>query len=517
MVISNHKFTPVLIGIHLVALPMYTRLPPYVLFLIISFTVWTLLIIVGRIKPPIAFIRILLAFAVVVSLLVSYGTIFGQEPGADMLLMLSFLKLFEMKSKRDVLLVIFLGYFLVATNFFHTQSLWIAVYVFIVVIYLTSLLIIFSDRLSTTSFKTRIKISMRMVMQAIPLMLVLFILFPRIQGPLWNLPDETQSASTGVDDKMTPGSINNLIGSGSVAFRVQFKGESPAKKDLYWRGLVLSNYDGKTWRRDDAPENLLPEVSYVKEEAENIEYTVMLEPHGRKWLYSLESLVAKEGLYKVTRELQVVTSEAINNTYSYSMTSSLEVTNKGLYIQENQKNLLLPQGLNKKTIALAKQLRMEAGGDSATFVRLVWNYFNSNGFSYTLTPPLLSVNAMDDFIFNSQKGFCEHYSSAFVYLMRAAGVPARVVVGYQGGEFNPVDDYMIVRQSDAHAWTEVWLDDRGWVRVDPTAAVSSDRISRGIAGAGLEESRLPSILVSNSQLLLQLRYQLDSLNHSWNK
>lgn len=517
MVISNHKFTPVLIGIHLVALPMYARLPPYVLLLIISLTIWTILIITDHIKPPIAFIRILLAFAVIVSLLVSYGTIFGQEPGAAMLLMLSFLKLFEMKSKRDVLLVIFLGYFLIATNFFHTQSPWVAAYVFVVVIYLTSLLIIFSDRLSSTSFKTRMKISMRMVMQAIPLMLVLFVLFPRIQGPLWTLPDDTQSASTGIDDKMTPGSINKLISSGSVAFRVQFKGVSPAQRDLYWRGLVLSNYDGKTWGRDDAPENLLPEVSYATEDAKNIEYTVMLEPHGRKWLYSLESLVAKEGLYKVTRELQVVTSEAINNTYSYSMTSNLKVNNKGLFVQENRKNLLLPEGLNKKSITLARQLQMEAGGDTVTFVNSVLNYFKTNAFSYTLTPPLLAENAMDDFIFNSRQGFCEHYSSAFVYLMRAAGVPARVVVGYQGGEFNPVDDYMIVRQSDAHAWTEVWLDSRGWVRVDPTAAVSPDRISRGIAGAGLEKSGLPSILISNSQLLLQLRYQLDSLNHSWNK
>ena len=517
MTTDNHKFTPVLIGIHLVALPMYARLPPYVLFLIISFTAWTILIIADRIKPPIAFIRILLAIAVVISLLVSYGTIFGQEPGTAMLLMLSFLKLFEMKSKRDVLLVIFLGYFLIASNFFHTQSPWVAAYVFVVVIYLTSLLIIFSDRLSTTSFKTRMKISMRMVMQAIPLMLVLFVLFPRIQGPLWNLPDDTRSASTGIDDEMTPGSINNLISSGSVAFRVQFKGKAPEKKDLYWRGLVLSHYDGKTWRRDDAPENLLPEVSYMTTAEKNIEYTVMLEPHGRKWLYSLESLVAKSGQYKVTRELQVVTSEAINNTYSYSMASNLNIVNKGLYVQEHRKNILLPQGLNQKTIALAKKLRMQAGGDAETFANIVWNYFYQNSFSYTLSPPLLGENAMDDFIFNSRQGFCEHYASAFVYMMRAAGVPARVIVGYQGGEFNPVDDYMIVRQSDAHAWTEIWLDDRGWSRLDPTSAVSPDRINRGIASAGLEEARLPSLLLSNNKLLRQLRYQLDSLNHSWNK
>lgn len=518
MDIDSHKFTPVLIGIHLIALPMFTRFPPYVLLLIIALTIWTLLIITGSTRQPVSFIRILLAFAVIASLIVSYGSIFGQEPGTAMLLMLSFLKLFEMKSKRDVLLVIFLGYFLVATNFFHSQSPWIAAYVFVVVIYLTSLLIVFSDRLASTDFKTRIKMSLRMVMQAVPLMLVLFVLFPRIQGPFWSIPDDAQSSSTGVDDKMSPGSINKLISSGSVAFRVQFKGSAPAAKDLYWRGVVLSHYDGKTWTRDDAPAHLSPEVYFADKEAvnKNIEYTIMLEPHGRTWLYSLENLVAKEGSYTVNRELQVVTNKPVKNTFSYSMTSNLHVVNEGLYVQENRKNLLLPEGINEKTIQLAKQLQ-QVETSEIDYVNSVLSYFNKNNFSYTLSPRALSTDAMDDFILNSREGFCEHYSSAFVYLMRAAGLPARIIIGYQGGELNPIDDYMIVRQSDAHAWAEVWLDDRGWVRVDPTSAVSPDRINHGIANAGLEKSRLPSILVSNSKFLLQLRYQIDSLNHSWNQ
>ncbi|MDH5387043.1 MAG: DUF3488 and transglutaminase-like domain-containing protein [Gammaproteobacteria bacterium] len=515
--IDNHKFTPVLIGIHLVALPMYTRLPPYVLLLIVSFTIWTLLIIAGRIKQPIAFIRILLAFAVIMALLFSYGTILGQEPGTSMLLMLSFLKLFEMKSKRDVLLVIFVGYFLIATNFFHTQSPWIAAYVFIVVIYLTSLLIIFSDRLSSTSFKTRIKISTRMVAQAIPLMLVLFVLFPRIPGPLWSLPKDMKSASTGVGDKMSPGSINDLISSGAVAFRVQFDGQHPEKKDLYWRGLVLSNYDGRTWSRDDAPDNWPPDITYVDPEEKIVEYMVMLEPHGRKWLYSLESPVTQESSYTVTRELQIVTIKEVNSLFSYKLASDLHATNNALSIQEIQKNILLPPGLNEKTIALAKKIRKEAGSSVMAFSDAVLEYFNTRPFYYTLSPPLLGENAMDDFIFSSRQGFCEHYSSAFVYLMRAAGVPARVVIGYQGGTINPVDDYMIVRQSDAHAWAEIWTDNDGWVRVDPTAAVSPDRINYGIANAGLDEAGLPSVIVLNSEFLLQLRYKIDSLNHSWNK
>lgn len=517
MVFDQNKIMPVLIGIYLVAMPMFSRLPPYVLFLIFSFTAWVILIIIGRVKPPISFVRLMLAASVLISLIASYGTIFGQEPGTAMLLMLSFLKLFEMKGKRDVLLVIFLGYFLIATNFFHTQSPWIAVYVFIVVVYLTSLLLVFSDRLSSTDFKTRIKISTKMLLQAIPLMLVLFVLFPRIPGPLWSLPEDVKSAGTGVDDKMSPGSINKLISSGAVAFRVQFKQQPPEKKDLYWRGLVLSDYDGKTWTRDDAPARAKPEVTYVSAEAKISEYTVMLEPHARKWLFSLESLIGIEGDYRVTRELQVLSKEPVSSVLSYQMSSNLNVTNKSLYEPERVKNLLLPQGLNPRTIALAKKLWLQAGGNSAEFVSLVLTYFNTQPFFYTLSPLLLGDNAMDDFIFNSQRGFCEHYSSSFVYLMRAAGVPARVIVGYQGGEMSPVDDYMIVRQSDAHAWAEVWSSEQGWTRVDPTAAVSPDRIERGVANAGLDQSKLPSILVLKNEYLIQLGYTLDSFNHGWNK
>ena len=516
MAVDNHKLTPVLIGIHLIALPMYTRLPPYVLMLIASFTIWSLLIVTGRTRQPIPFIRVLLAAAVVVSLLVSYGTIFGKDPGTAMLLMLSFLKLFEMKNKRDVLLVIFLGYFLVATHFFHSQSPWIVVYVFIVVIYLTSLLIIFSDRTSSTSFKTRIKISLRMVMQAIPLMLVLFVLFPRIPGPLWGMPEDEQSASTGVGDQMSPGSINNLISSGSVAFRVQFKDEPPAQKDLYWRGLVLSRYDGKTWYRDDAPINERYADIHTSTKTRTVDYVVTLEPHGRKWLYSLESFLTVEGGYLSTRERQVITREKVDGVMVYSMTSGLDVFNKKIYEEDRVKNLLLPQDVNSRTIKLANQLRSEVDSDT-DYVNSVLRYFREQPFVYTLSPPLLGENAMDDFIFSTQQGFCEHYSSAFVYLMRAGGVPARVVVGYQGGAINPLDDYMIVRQSDAHAWAEIWQEDQGWTRIDPTAVVSPARIEQGVANAGLDEGGLPSILISKNNLLLKIRFTLDSFNHSWNK
>lgn len=516
MGIDRNKLPPVLIGIHLVALPLYSRMPVYVLLLIAMFTLWTVLIVVGRTSQPNKIIRTMLIGVILFSLIVSYGSIFGQGPGTSMLLMLSFLKLFEMKDKRDVIIVIFMGYFLIASNFFHTQSPWIAAYVFAVVIYLTSLLIVFSDRLGSTDFKSRLRISGKMILQATPLMLILFLLFPRVHGPLWGLPNDVQVARTGISENMSPGSINGLISSGAVTFRVKFDGDPPAHEDLYWRGLVLSHYDGKTWIRDDAPSYTRPDVIY-EDETLNIKYTITLEPHNKTWLYSLDTLTGYEQKHRLSRELQLFTNEKINDVTIYSMQSSFQAINRGLFEPELRKNLVLPVGLNQQTKQLALRLKANSNRDEEKYVEAVLNYFRDQEFFYTLSPPLLGKHAMDDFLFNTRRGFCEHYSSAFVFLMRAAGVPARVVIGYQGGALNPVDDYMIVRQSDAHAWTEVWLSNRGWVRVDPTAAVSPDRIEHGIQNAGVELARLPAILVSNNRFFLRTRYLWDSFHNSWNQ
>lgn len=517
MVFDKHKLTPVLIGIHLVALPLYPRIPVYIMMLIGMFTMWTVLVISGRTSPPKNIIRMLLLGVIILTLMVSYGRVFGQGPGTAMLLLLSFLKLFEMKDKRDVIIVIFMGYFLIASNFFHTQSPWVAVYVFVVVIYLTSLLLIFSDRLGSTNFRSRLRQSGKMILQATPLMLILFVLFPRIPGPFWTLPEDTHVATTGISEEMSPGSINGLVSSGAVAFRVQFEDEPPAHEKLYWRGLVLSRYDGKKWTRDDAPAHTGPDIVYEALTADIKKYTITLEPHNQVWLYSLEQMIGFDQHYRVSREVQVLASEKINNVIIYSMRSSLHAVNHGAFAIEKGKNLVLPEGINQQTIELASQLMVKAGNNDRKYIEAVLAYFREREFFYTLSPPLLGENAMDDFLFNTRRGFCEHYVSAFVYLMRAGGIPARVVVGYQGGTINPVDDYMIVRQSDAHAWTEVWLIDKGWVRIDPTAAVSPDRIERGIQNAGLDLARLPSILVSNNVLLIRARYLWDSFHNSWNQ
>jgi transglutaminase-like putative cysteine protease len=511
------KLGPVLLGIHIVALPLYPHMPLPIILISAVFTVWTLLMISGRVAQPGRFLMLLLTMVVVAVLMQSFGTIFGQQPGSAMLLLLSFLKLFELRSTRDIAIVIFMGFFLIASNFFYSQSLLIAIYVFIVVVYLISVLIVFSDRLGTTDYKVRVHKSLRMIIQAVPLMLILFVLFPRIPGPLWGLPKDVQPSTTGLSDEMSPGSINQLVSSGEVAFRVKFAEQPPPRTDLYWRGLVLSNYDGKTWRQDNAPARTYPLLIAADSGQTDYTYTVMLEPHNQRWMYALESMSEYGNQLILTREMQLLARNKVLDVISYTLSSDIAAQNMSLFEHERRKNLVLPKGRNGEAVMFAKKLFDQSGRDDGTFVNNVLRHFSQQPFFYTLSPPLLGEDAMDDFLFTTRRGFCEHYASAFVYLMRAAGIPARVVVGYQGGTMHPFDDYMIVRQSDAHAWTEVWLEDNGWVRVDPTAAVSPTRIENGIENAGLERDLLPSILVSENAVLLRARFLWDSLHNNWNQ
>ena len=513
----TQKLAPVLLGIHIVALPLYPHMPFLVLLLTAVFTVWALLIINGWVSQPGRLVMFVLTLMVVVVLLQTFGTILGQQPGSAMLLLLSFLKLFEMKSIRDIAIVIFMGLFLVASKFFYSQSLLIALHVFIVVVYLTSLLIVLSDRLGTMHFNERMHKSVRMIIQALPLMLILFMLFPRIPGPLWGVPKDAHTATSGLSDEMSPGSINRLVGSGEVAFRVKFNDAPPVRSELYWRGLVLPNYDGKTWRLENAPFYAQPMLVVPDDEDSRYTYTVMLEPHNRRWLYALESMIEFDGLFVVTREMQLLTRNKVMDVMSYGLRSDTRAENRGLFEPERRKNLALPEGLNSRSIGFARKLYNESGRDSRNYMTNVLQHFREEEFFYTLSPPLLGESAMDDFLFGTRRGFCEHYASAFVYLMRAVGIPSRVIVGYQGGAMHPFDDYMIVRQSDAHAWTEVWLEDEGWQRVDPTASVSPTRIEDGIENAGLERDLLPAILISDNVIFQRAHFIWDSFHHSWNQ
>jgi transglutaminase-like putative cysteine protease len=508
---------PALLGIVLVSLPLYQYLAPLVLWYVFVLTVWSLLVALGKVRAPQAGLRFVLAILVIGSLYFSYHVVFGLIPGTSMVILLCYLKLFEVKGERDITMLVYVGYFLTSSIFFHNQSFWIALYVFVLAIYFTSLLVLIADRKGSVGWQERMRYAGRMVLQSVPLMLIMFVLFPRIPGPLWALPKDAQSSTTGLSDEMTPGNISRLVASYNVAFRVKFENKVPDNKHLYWRGLVLSDYDGKTWRRNDAPAWTKPEVTRVNVSSDDIRYRVTLEPHQQKWLYTLDLVTSYDTRYKLTHELELLAKNRIGNVISYDASASFSAHDTGLYPSERRKNLELPAGYNPRTLELGRKMRDMAGGDDHKIIAGVLQYFSKQAFYYTLTPPLLGRNAMDDFLFNSRRGFCEHYASAFVYLMRAAGVPARVVLGYQGGELNPVDGYMVVRQSDAHAWAEVWVDNKYWLRVDPTAVVDPQRIENGIRHAGLNPQYLPRMLLVSNAFINRARFVWDSFQNGWNQ
>lgn len=520
---SSIRFS-LLAAVHLSALPLYTGMPVAVLLLLLSLSLWQLYIITGKRANPGKIIQLLVIALTFTTIFYSYGHVFGKAPGIALITVMTLLKMFEIKSSRDCYIIIYSAFFIIASSFFQSQSVWLILYVFTILVYITSILVSLSDRRGSLALTSRLKISSRLIMFAMPIMLILFLLFPRIPGPLWGLPDDAFSRSTGLSEEMSPGSINRLISSSEIAFRVSFVDAVPPHHERYWRGVVLSRYDGKTWTRHDAPTSALPNIEYKEGSGTDVDsndgntydYTITLQPTNMDWLLSLEYPDEYEKQYRFTREGSLHSDSKINNVINYRLSSRTDAINRSLFAQEDYKNRLLPVNRNPRTVELAQEMFTRSAYDVRSYISEVLEHFRNNEFIYTLNPDLLGDDAMDDFLFTTRRGFCEHYASAFVYLMRAAGIPSRVVIGYMGGRMNPLDDYMIVRQSDAHAWAEVWIEDR-WQRVDPTAAVSPERIEQGLLNAGLELEQLPLLMVSDNTLLKNAAFLYDSFQNSWNQ
>jgi transglutaminase-like putative cysteine protease len=361
-----------------------------------------------------------------------------------------------------------------------------------------------------------LRLAGKMALQAIPVMLILFVLFPRIPGPLWGLPKDAYQGRTGLSEEMSPGSVSELSKSDEVAFRVRFVGPPPPPNQLYWRGPVLWNFDGRKWTlHAELPANKPIPFTPI---GAAVEYAVVMEPSNRRWLLALDlpaSLPPRTGM---TPAFQLLRDQPVNEVYRYEVRSYPRYRTGDLTALDHSRALRLPGRGNPQARELAAQWR-ERDPRPESLVNAALNLFREQPFYYTLTPPLLGTNSVDDFLFRSRQGFCEHYASTFVFLMRAAGVPARVVTGYQGGERNALGDYLIVRQADAHAWAEVWLAERGWVRVDPTAAVAPNRIQEGLYAAITDPDALPFRMRrgGHSEWLRQLALSWDSLNNSWNE
>jgi transglutaminase-like putative cysteine protease len=344
-------------------------------------------------------------------------------------------------------------------------------------------------------------------------MVVLFLLFPRVPGPLWGLPQDAFSGVSGLSDTMSPGSLSRLTLSDAVAFRVRFDGEIPRRRFLYWRGPVMWDFDGRTWS--------VPRFFYntprIEASGELVSYEITLEPHNKRWLFALDVPAMVPQFSFISGDFQIMASDPVNHRKRYEMQSYVNAT---YGVVENRfalrRALSLPPGLNPRTLELAQELRARHGEDPA-LVEEVLRLFRSQNYFYTLEPPLLGENPVDEFLFKTRTGFCEHFASAFAVLMRGAGIPARIVTGYHGGDLNQFGGYLIVRQAEAHAWVEIWIRDRGWIRVDPTSVVSPLRVDSGISAAVPSTDPLPLLVRDNFALLRNLRLSWDYVANSWNQ
>jgi len=498
-------------------------LAPHVLFLPVwitgAFLVcagWRYAIERRRRPLPSTWFRALLALLCFLGVLATYSTISGVGPGSALLAVMAALKLVETRQRRDQFVLLFIAIFLVMSSILREQYLWSLPYLLAgVFLIMTAWLRISAveRQPARRSFAT----GGRLILYALPLAISMWIFFPRIATPFWAVPMDTGTATSGLSDTMSPGDISSLSLSEAVAFRVTFPDTVPEPRDRYWRGLVLTNFNGRTWANNDLFEG--PRVhEQVVGSGDTIAYQITLEPTRQPWVFALDMPWS----WNLPRtfmgpQQQLARSRPIDQRVAYDVESYLDYrTDVALTEYARRWYQRVPEQSNERTRELAQQMRADAGSDAA-FVEAVLMKFHEEEFFYTLEPPPLGSDPVDRFLFESRRGFCEHYASAFAVMMRSAGIPARVVLGYQGGEMNPLGGHMIVRQSDAHAWNEVWLEGYGWRRVDPTAAVAPDRIEIGRAGSMMGGAASAWGLSAPSALLHQLTLTWDAMSAKWNE
>jgi transglutaminase-like putative cysteine protease len=524
----------VLAAVTLVILPQIINLPAWLLLIALTCVVWRLLIFSGRLSYPGKITRIVaVLFTLGVSVYQMRSLGIGLESAASLLTLGFVFKLIEMRYQRDVYVVLSLCFVMSMVAFLYSQSAVMTIYVSLCVTVIVAAMISVNRSVQEAKRKPTLRIATRIALQALPLTIVLFLLFPRI-APLWAVPVPTSGGTTGVTDEMSPGDLSQLGRSNELAFRVQFEDSPPPlHAELYWRGLVLEEFDGETWSRSRSrsPYGIASQLAdfqwqwqdRIAVQGEPLVYNVILEPTQQPWLYGLHLAEPETDNLFQSRNFEVFNSGLVSTRTSYDMRSyPNNQTDLILLDSARRRALQLPEQGNQRARDFATELRA-AENSERDYVYAVLAFFQQNPFFYTLNPALLNQNRVDDFLFNTQEGFCEHYASAFTFLMRAAGIPARVVVGYHGAEYNRFEDFMMVYQYNAHAWSEVWLDGEGWVRVDPTGAVSPERIEQGVEAAladdpaFMEESLLAAVGLGGFNWINTLRLRLEAVEYEWNR
>ncbi|MDD5031230.1 MAG: DUF3488 and transglutaminase-like domain-containing protein, partial [Rhodoferax sp.] len=468
---------------------------------------------------------LLLALALAATLL-SYKTLWGRDAGVTLLAVLLTLKTLELRARRDAFVVFFLGFFLLLTQFFYSQSLLTALAMLLALWGLLTALVNAHLPVGQPPLWQSARMAGGMALLGAPIMVLLFVLFPRV-APLWGLPADAMAGRSGLSAQMTVGNIARLALDDSVALRVAFDGKPPAQSELYFRGPVLGSFNGQRWEPADGVALLRAGDAALQVQGTGLGYQLTLEPNQQPWLLTLDATPGAPELpqgrrARMTSELQWFQNANVTELLRYRARAYPQFSHgTDLSGAQLRPYLGLPVGYNPRTAQLAQQLRASAPADQPpgrSLIDQALQRLRDGGYGYTLEPGVYGRDSADEFWFDRKAGFCEHIASSFVILLRAAGVPARVVTGYQGGQINPIDGFWTVRQSDAHAWAEVWLPGQGWLRVDPTAAVSPARVGsfdrlqvpRGVIAQALLGNVNPAIA-------LNLRAAWEAVNNRWNQ
>ena len=516
-------------GLAMAIIPLWAELPGWLLPFVIAIYLWRL-IYPQHLARQGKWIKLLVVTVSVMLLSVSIGSIFSLQGFVGLLVLASSLKLIELETRRDYLLMVFLGCLISACQLLFYNSVLSFGYTLCSLLILhTALLQMFINSESAQSVKQRSLASILKVtiifLQALPIAIILFIVMPRI-GSIWTVPINSNVAKTGVTDSLTAGDIGQLNQDFSVAMRITFSSSAqPSVSQMYWRGMSLAAFDGKTWRRvpEAAPlsDKLRNKLQKVTERTAGplYRYQIMQEATGRPWLYSLSTPIVRNREIVQGQDYSLSRHSPLQRRFQYEVTSAADfIDNTPLGHEQYLRYTQLPGAGNPQTRAFAQQLKQRLGSTQNIIDFLTEQY--QHGFSYTLSPGKLSTeNPIDDFLFNTKRGYCEHFASSSAFLLRAAGVPARIATGYQGGQWSTDHQYLLVTQAQAHAWVEFWDEQSGWVRWDPTAVVAPERISRGTSEFLLLDGRAQDIaaLFRKNSWVRNWQLQWDGLNYQWHR
>jgi len=505
-----------------VILPVAAHISPWIVGVGLICGYWRSGVYQGRWGYPSSVVKTLLVLGSILGIGLSGYSFFDLEAAASLLVLAFSLKLLEMKNRRDAYLVIYLGYFLIATAFLFDQTMMTALYELVAAIVVTAALVGMNQLHNRVRPLASLKIAAALLLQALPLTLLLFVLFPRI-APLWSIPMPS-AATTGLSDRITPGDVASLSRSDELAFRVVFDDSVPAQRDLYWRGLVYSRFQLGSWSVAE-PLSTIDALSLEQASAAvpvRLDYEVLLEPTQTKWLYSLDTPIDFGPRMDLLGDYRLVNREPVLSVLRYQVTSApglvMDTTiNEAVRVRETE----LPPEDNPRIRAFARNLYAQTGSAQA-MIDAMLEQIRQGPYVYTLQPPIMPrVGSIDEFWFEARRGFCSHYAGAMVFALRAVGIPARMIGGYQGGEVNSVTGHLVVRQYEAHAWVEAWLPDQGWTRYDPTAAVAPERVENGLDAALSSEDRamlsfFTSARFDGEGVLNSMLHFADSLEHRWN-